>query len=75
MTTTLADRAVFGVVIPSTNTVMTTRPDHLIIGMSAETFRGGAEGNEQFERLISDLSGVRGLRCPSEGSGRLLEEN
>lgn len=109
MVTTLADRAVFGVVIPSTNTVvedeynlarppgvsfhagrifirnealdsnaafealledlrveirrairdvMTARPDHLVMGMSAETFWGGAEGNERFERLIRDLSGL-----------------
>ena len=109
MTTTLADRGVFGVVIPSTNTVvedeynlarprgvsfhagrifirnetldsdaafealledlraeigrairdvMTARPDHLVMGMSAETFWGGAAGNEQFERLVSDLAGL-----------------
>jgi maleate isomerase len=109
VTTTLADRAVFAVVIPSTNTVvedeynlarapgisfhagrifikdesldsdaafealladlrleigrairdvMTAKPDHLVMGMSAETFWGGVQGNEHFERLVSDLSGL-----------------
>jgi maleate isomerase len=109
MTTTLARRATFGVIIPSTNTVvedeynemrvpgvsfhagriirsetldsdatfetfledlrtelpfavanvMTARPDHLVMGMSAETFWGGAAGNDRFEAWIHELSGLR----------------
>jgi len=109
MTTVLADRHVFGVVVPSTNTavedeyyrfrapgvsfhtgrilirnavldsdedmenfledlrgeigaavesVMTCKPDSLIMGMSAETFWGGAEGNAEFERWIGEMSGL-----------------
>jgi maleate isomerase len=107
--TVLADRQVFGVIVPSTNTVvedeyyrarppgvsfhagrilienedldsddvfesfltglraqlahavesvLTCRPDHLIMGMSAETFWGGATGNAEFEAWIRDLSGL-----------------
>ncbi|WP_106402628.1 maleate cis-trans isomerase family protein [Actinocorallia populi] len=109
MTTVLADRHAFGVIIPSTNTavedeyyrfrapgvsfhagrilirnavldsdedmenfledlrgeigaavesVLTCRPDSLIMGMSAETFWGGAEGNAEFERWIGEMSGL-----------------
>jgi maleate isomerase len=109
MTTVLADRSVYGVIVPSTNTVvedeyyrhrvpgvsfhtgrilirdekldddasfeafladlrreigkavesvLTCRPDHLIMGMSAETFWGGAEGSAEFERWIRELSGL-----------------
>jgi maleate isomerase len=38
--------------------VMTCRPDYLIMGMSAETFWGGAAGNERFEQWIHELSGL-----------------
>lgn len=109
MTTVLADRAVFGVILPSTNTVVedeynqmrppgvsfhagriyirnesldsdetfetfledlrlemgrairdviTAKPDYLVMGMSAETFWGGADGNERFERDVRDQSGL-----------------
>ncbi|MDX6744065.1 aspartate/glutamate racemase family protein [Actinocorallia sp. A-T 12471] len=109
MTTVLADRAVFGVIIPSTNTavedeyyrfrapgvsfhagrilirnavldsdetmeafledlrgeignavtsVLTCEPDALIMGMSAETFWGGVEGNARFEAWIREMSGL-----------------
>ncbi len=109
MTTVLADRHVFGVIVPSTNTavedeyyrfrapgvsfhagrilirnavlnsdedmenfledlrgeigaavesVLTCKPDSLIMGMSAETFWGGAEGNAEFERWIGEMSGL-----------------
>lgn len=109
MTTVLADRAVFGVILPSTNTVVedeynqmrppgvslhagriyirnesldsdetfetfledlrlemgrairdviTAKPDYLVMGMSAETFWGGADGNERFEREVREQSGL-----------------
>lgn len=109
MTTVLAPRAVFGVIVPSTNTavedeynrirpegvsyhagrilienarldndevferflqdlrgqirnaiesVLTCRPDHLIMGMSAETFWGGAQGNARFEQWVREVSGL-----------------
>ena len=109
MTTVLAHRAAFGVIVPSTNTVvedeynrirpegvsyhagriliengqlddndvferflenlrlqiesaiesvLTCEPDQLIMGMSAETFWGGAEGNERFEQWVREVSGM-----------------
>jgi maleate isomerase len=110
MRTVLAHRQVFGVIVPSTNTVvedeyyrarppgvsfhagriliededlggddvfetfltslraqlaravesvMTCRPDHIVMGMSAETFWGGADGNAEFEAWVRELSGLR----------------
>lgn len=38
--------------------VMTCAPDHLIMGMSAETFWGGVEGNSAFEQRMRDLTGL-----------------
>lgn len=38
--------------------VLTCRPDYLVMGMSAETFWGGADGNERFESWIRELSGL-----------------
>lgn len=38
--------------------VMTCEPDHMVMGMSAETFWGGLEGNRQFVRQIKGLSGL-----------------
>ena len=109
MPTVLAPRTVFGVIIPSTNTVVedeyytarppgvsfhagrilienedlasdnvfetfleqlreqiaravesviTCKPDHLVLGMSAETFWGGLEGNQHFEEWMRELSGL-----------------
>lgn len=39
--------------------VLTCKPDHLILGMSAETFWGGEKGNIEFEKWISELSGLQ----------------
>ena len=109
MTNVVGARAVFGVVVPSTNTVvehdywragidgvafragsmyipnpvmsdeaefeqllvqirasigtavrdvLTAEPERLVMGMSAETFWGGVEGNAAFEQRIHDLSGL-----------------
>lgn len=38
--------------------VMTAEPDHLIMGMSAETFWGGQSGNQSFIQKMRDLSGL-----------------
>ncbi len=40
--------------------VVTCKPDYLVMGMSAETFWGGAAGNEAFEAWVQEQSG--GLR-------------
>jgi maleate isomerase len=39
--------------------VMTCEPDYLVMGMSSETFWGGRKGNDEFERNIEHLSGLR----------------
>jgi maleate isomerase len=39
--------------------VMTAEPDYMVMGMSAETFWEGAEGNRRFTRRIEELSGLR----------------
>lgn len=39
--------------------VMSCEPDYLVMGMSSETFWGGKKGNEEFQRRIEDLSGLR----------------
>lgn len=38
--------------------VMTTEPDYLIMGMSSETFWGGRQGNEEFQRRVRELAGL-----------------
>jgi maleate isomerase len=109
MTNVVGPRAVFGVVVPSTNTVvehdywrsgvrgvayragsmhiadptmagdagfeallvqirasiddavrdvLTAEPDRMVMGMSAETFWGGVEGNAAFERRMRDRTGL-----------------
>jgi maleate isomerase len=39
--------------------VLTCEPDHMVMGMSAETFWGGIEGNRQFIERIEALTGLR----------------
>ena len=109
MTNAVGPRAVFGVVVPSTNTVvehdywkagiegvayragsmhipnpvmgddgdfealllqirasidtavrdvLTAEPDRMVMGMSAETFWGGVEGNAAFEQRLRDRTGL-----------------
>ena len=43
----------------SVERVMTCEPDYMVMGMSAETFWGGLEGNRQFKQQITDLSGLQ----------------
>lgn len=109
MTNAVGPRAVFGVIVPSTNTVvehdywraglpgisyragsmyipdpvmgddegfqallgqirasidtavrdaLTAEPDRMVMGMSAETFWGGVEGNASFEQRLRDRTGL-----------------
>ena len=109
MTNAVGPRAVFGVIVPSTNTVvehdywragipgvafragsmhipnpvmgddadfeallgqirasietavrdvLTAEPDRMVMGMSAETFWGGVEGNAAFEKRLRDRTGL-----------------
>lgn len=39
--------------------VMTCEPDYLVLGMSAVTFYGGAEGSARWTRAVEDIAGVR----------------
>lgn len=38
--------------------VCTSEPDYMVMGMSAETFWDGVEGNRMFKQQIKDLSGL-----------------
>lgn len=38
--------------------VLTCEPDHLVMGMSAETFWGGKDGNASFEQRINAIAGM-----------------
>ena len=38
--------------------VLTCEPDYLVMGMSAETFWDGVEGNRAFKKQITDLTGL-----------------
>ncbi|GGD21920.1 hypothetical protein [Nocardioides daphniae] len=122
MTNAVGPRAVFGVIVPSTNTVvehdywkagvedvafragsmfipdptidgdagfealltqirgsiddavrdvLTAEPERMVMGMSAETFWGGTEGNSAFERRIRERTGLPVTMCwPTSRAGR-----
>ena len=38
--------------------VLTCEPDYMVMGMSAETFWDGVEGNRAFKRQITDITGL-----------------
>lgn len=44
--------------VDAVKSVMTCNPDYLVMGMSAITFYGGAEGAAKFRRQIREISGV-----------------
>lgn len=52
--------------------VCTCRPDHLIMGMSSETFVGGLEGSRALTRKIEEWSGL-GVSTGSEATSQVLE--
>jgi len=51
---------------------MTCNPDYMVMGMSAETFWGGLEGNEEFERQVKEQSGL-GLTTGATATRDALE--
>ena len=51
--------------------VLTAEPDYMVMGMSAETFWGGVEGNRQFTEHIESFSGLR-LATGAEACRRAL---
>ncbi|MEA2333303.1 MAG: maleate isomerase [Thermoleophilaceae bacterium] len=52
--------------------VMTCRPDHLVLGMSSETFVGGLEGSRALTQKMVDMSGL-GVSTGSEATTMALE--
>ncbi|MFF4235431.1 maleate cis-trans isomerase family protein [Actinomadura geliboluensis] len=52
--------------------VLTCEPDYMVMGMSAETFWGGVEGNKEFVKQIHDLTGLR-VATGAEACERALE--
>jgi maleate isomerase len=52
--------------------IMTMQPDYMVMGMSAETFWDGVEGNRQFVQQIKELSGGLGVATGAEACERAL---
>lgn len=52
--------------------VMTCDPDYMVMGMSAETFWGGLEGNAEFEQQVKDQCGL-GLTTGATATREALE--
>lgn len=53
--------------------LMTMQPDYMVMGMSAETFWDGVEGNRQFVKQIQDLTGGLGVATGAEACERALK--
>ena len=41
--------------------IMTCKPDHILMGMSAETFWGGKEGNAAFSARVAAIASEIGI--------------
>jgi maleate isomerase len=52
--------------------VCTCEPDHLIMGMSSETFVGGLEGSRELTKRMEEMSGLR-VSTGSEATNMALE--
>lgn len=64
-------RAVTGVAVRD---IMSAKPDHMVMGMSAETFWGGKAGNEAFKAKIADLSGGLDVSTGADACGKACAE-
>ena len=53
--------------------VMTCEPDYVLMGMSAETFWGGKEGNAAFEERVRRISGDLGITSGADACNAALE--
>lgn len=53
--------------------VMTCEPDYLVMGMSAETFWDGVEGNRAFKRRISERANGLGVATGAEACEKALQ--
>lgn len=54
--------------------VMTCEPDHILMGMSAETFWGGKEGSVEFEERVRQISGDLGVTTGSDSCNAALDQ-
>ncbi|MGI9644736.1 MAG: maleate cis-trans isomerase family protein [Ilumatobacteraceae bacterium] len=52
--------------------LMTCQPDHILMGMSAETFWGGKEGNAAFEARVREISGDLGITSGADACNAAL---
>jgi maleate isomerase len=52
--------------------VMTAEPDYMVMGMSAETFWDGVEGNRRFKKQITDITGLE-VATGAEACERALQ--
>ncbi|QLY28800.1 arylmalonate decarboxylase [Nocardia huaxiensis] len=52
--------------------VLTCEPEYMVMGMSAETFWGGVEGNRQFVKQIHDVTGLE-VATGAEACRRALD--
>ncbi|WP_067568513.1 maleate cis-trans isomerase family protein [Nocardia acidivorans] len=52
--------------------VLTCEPDYMVMGMSAETFWGGVEGNRRFVQQIHEVTGLQ-VATGAEACRRALE--
>ncbi|MEE2750934.1 MAG: arylmalonate decarboxylase [Myxococcota bacterium] len=53
--------------------VCTAEPDYMVMGMSAETFWEGMEGNRRFCKRVSDRAGGLGVASGAEACEKALE--
>lgn len=54
--------------------VLSAKPDHLLMGMSAETFWNGVEGNRAFQKRISDQAGGLGVTTGASACRAALDQ-
>ncbi|WP_420638474.1 maleate cis-trans isomerase family protein [Candidatus Poriferisocius sp.] len=54
--------------------IMTCEPDHILMGMSAETFWGGKEGNAAFAERVRDIAGDIGITSGASACNAALEK-
>ncbi len=53
--------------------IMTCKPDHILMGMSAETFWGGKEGNAAFSARVQEIAGDIGITSGAAACNAALE--
>ncbi|MQY20907.1 maleate cis-trans isomerase family protein [Nocardia macrotermitis] len=61
-------------IVAACERVLTCEPDYMVMGMSAETFWGGVEGNKRFVRQIHEVTGLQ-VATGAEACRRALEQS